>query len=112
MIVGRCAPKPLCHNRLIMSLTDRRHARAEVSFEATLGVGGKSGECRIVNISAGGAQVTSRMPVSRGDDVVLNIGVMGKVSGKVAWVGRNGIGIKFANDIDTMGDLLMAFAIY
>jgi len=95
-----------------MSLTDRRHARADVSFEATLTVGGKTGDCRIQNISAGGAQLTSRMPVSRGDTVLLNIGVMGEVSGTVAWVGRGGIGIKFANDIDTIGDLLMAFAIY
>ena len=84
----------LCHNRETMSLADRHHARAEVSFEAILSAGGKTGDCRIQNISADGAQVTSRMPVSRGDSVVL------------------GIGIKFASDIDTTGDLLMAFAIY
>ncbi|MEQ8664210.1 MAG: PilZ domain-containing protein [Rhodospirillales bacterium] len=90
----------------------RRHARAEVSFEATLTVGGKTAECRIQNISAGGAQVATRMALTRGDDVVLKIGVMGEAAGAVAWVGRGSVGIKFAHDIDTIGDLLMAVAIY
>lgn len=95
-----------------MSLTDRRHARADVSFDATITFGGKTGECRIQNISAGGAQVASRMPVKRGEPVTLNIGVMGAVVGTIAWSSRGSIGIKFANDVDTIGDLLMAFAIY
>ena len=120
---GGCAGGRLGHNRgnaetaerpPFMNTGDhaRRHARAEVSFDASLTAGGKTGECRIQNISAGGAQVATRMPLSRGDQVVLRIGVMGEADGTVAWVGRGSVGIRFAHDIDTIGDLLMAVAIY
>jgi len=90
----------------------RRHARAEVSFDATLTVAGRTADCRIQNISPGGAQVSTRMSVARGAPVTLKIGVMGEAEGTIAWVGRGAIGIKFAHDIDTVGDLLMAVAIY
>ncbi len=90
----------------------RRHARAEISFDATLSANGKTEECRIQNISPGGALVATRMTVERGVPVRLQIGVMGEAEGSVAWVGRGTVGIKFASDIDTVGDLLMAVAIY
>lgn len=95
-----------------LGITARRHVRAEVSFEASLSVNGKTGECRIRNISSGGAQIATRMPVGRGDAVLLTIGPMGDVDGTVAWVGKGSVGIKFASDIETISDLLMAVAVY
>ncbi len=92
----------------------RSHLRTEVGIDirAKIRTAERSGVCTVENISPGGARVTTRIPLVRGQDVSLEIGAIGIVSGRVAWVNRNTFGLKFSTDMDAIADLLLAVAIY
>ena len=92
----------------------RRHIRTEigVDIKAKVITAESSGDCTIDNISPGGAQVITQMPLTIGQEVTLKIANIGTVSGVIAWDERNTFGLQFSEDVDSIADLLLAVAVY
>jgi hypothetical protein len=92
----------------------RSHVRTEVGIDirAKIRTADRSGVCSVENISPGGARVTTRIPLERGQEIFLDINDIGTVNAKVAWINRNTYGLKFSTDMDAIADLLLAVAIY
>ncbi len=92
----------------------RSHVRTEVGVEinATVTINGRKGRCTVENISPGGARVITRVPLTRGQDITLDIDSIGSVEGKVAWTNKRTYGVKFSTEMDAIADLLLAVAIY
>ncbi len=92
----------------------RRYVRTEVGVDlnAVVDTGERKGHCNVENISSGGARVSTRIPLSRAQNVVLSIGNIGTVSATVAWVNRNTYGLKFDTDMEAISELLLAVAVY
>ncbi|NQV46042.1 MAG: PilZ domain-containing protein, partial [Rhodospirillales bacterium] len=74
--------------------------------------GERKGRATIENISPGGAQITTRVPVEPGQAIVLTIGDLGTANGHVAWTNRYTVGVKFDQEVDAIADLLLSVAIY
>ena len=66
------------------------------SQAATLELGGRAHEVRIVNLSASGAMVLSDAMPKIGEQVALHLRDRGPVPGQVCWVRDGHIGVTFA----------------
>jgi len=69
-------------------------------------------DCRIVNISAGGAKLRIERRFEQGADVQLHIGQLGQFSGTVVWQHSEELGVKFTHDPAEMADVIMGLALY
>ncbi len=92
----------------------RRHVRTEIGVDisGTIDTGERKGRTTIENISPGGAQINTRVPVEPGQAIVLTIGDLGTANGHVAWTNRYTVGVKFDQEVDAIADLLLSVAIY
>ena len=95
-------------------MVTRRHVRTEVGVDISGAVdtGERKGRATIENISPGGAQITTRVPLEPGQAIVLTIGDLGTANARVAWTNRYTVGVKFDQEVDAIADLLLAVAIY
>ncbi len=79
---------------------NRRATRHSVSIAAKITVDGTAVECTMMNLSLGGALVTSAAKHSMGQRVVVSFQVptqpsMIEVSATVRWADESGIGLQF-----------------
>lgn len=96
----------------------RSHVRTEVGIDIRAKIrtnersGERSGDCTVENISPGGARINTRIALTQGQEVFLDIGKIGAVNARVAWINGNTAGLKFSTEMDSIADLLLAVAIY
>jgi len=90
----------------------REHERRTVTVEAQIRDHAEWHECRIVNISAGGAKLRSECRFEAGAEVQLNIGQWGQFSGTVVWQHSEELGVKFTHDPAEIADVIMGLAMY
>ena len=90
----------------------RKFVRTETSLRGTLTLEGKSVDCEIVDISAGGGKLRSDEPLDRGRAVTLSIAEFGDFTGDIAWRSSNMMGIRFRGDPELIAETLTAIVVY
>lgn len=90
----------------------REHDRRTVLVEARIMEDGEWHDCRIVNISVGGAKLLTGRQLGQGTAVRLHIGHFGQFGATVAWQHGGEIGVRFTHDPVEMADLVMGLAVY
>jgi len=90
----------------------RAHDRRTILVEARIMAYGKWHDCRILNISAGGAKLQLGIQILQDSVVQLEIGSFGQFGGTVVWQNGEDLGIKFTHSPAEMTEVVMGIAIY
>lgn len=90
----------------------RKYARESTSIQATIMVDEGWYECRILNISIGGAKLQTNQSLGHGMAVVLQIGNFGQYNAIVAWQQEREFGVNFSHNAEEMADVIMGLASY
>ena len=90
----------------------RKNARESTRTQARIMVDGNWHDCRIVNISTGGAKLQIGWRMSHGIAVVLQIGSFGQFDATVAWQQDGEMGVRFTHDAGEMAGVIMGLASY
>jgi hypothetical protein len=90
----------------------RQHKRKEALADARIEINGSWHDCRIINISEGGAKISIECQSHQGDAVQLHIGSFGNFRCVVAWCAKQELGVRFNHDPMEMGNLVMGLALY
>ncbi len=92
----------------------RRHPRTSVLWAARLLCQGQSTDCRILNISLGGAKIHPEKPINGGPKVILNIDGFGQIAGSIVWQDVEHLGIEFLDErehiVRVLGDAVLHLA--
>jgi hypothetical protein len=76
----------------------RAHKRQPVSWDARLHQDGRTWECKVVDISPGGAKIRIAERLTINSEVMLTIDRRGDFPGEVRWQEENFAGIRFLED--------------
>jgi len=90
----------------------REYERREVLVETRIFDGDKWHECRIVNISVGGAKFSISGPFIQNGALLVSIGGFGEFSCVVAWQTSEGLGVKFTHNPAEIAEVVMGLAMY
>jgi hypothetical protein len=90
----------------------REHERRDVLVEARIMDGTVWHDCRIINISVGGAKLSIGCEFRQGSMVRLQIASFGEFSGIVSWQRSEEVGVKFTHDPAELADVVMGLAMY
>ena len=89
----------------------RGHPRTSVLRSGRLLYQGQSTDCRILNISLGGARIRLDKPFSGGPEVILKIDRFSQVLGSVIWQDGEHLGIEFLGEtehiVQVLGDAVL-----
>ena len=88
----------------------RKDTRETILSQAKILVDGEWLECRILNISTGGAKLRIDRHVNHGIAVTLQIGGFGQFGATVAWQQSGEIGVKFTHDAIEIAGVIMGLA--
>ena len=99
----------MTHN---MSKTRRAHDRQTVLVEAELSSARGACPCKILNISAGGAQLQVEHQLKTGGNLELVIKPFGSYGCKCVWQNGEDLGIEFLEDFQVMAEVVLALAVY
>ncbi len=92
----------------------RRHPRTSVLWVGRLLCQGQSTDCRILNISLGGAKIHPEKPINGGPKVILNIDRFGQIAGSIVWQDVEHLGIEFLDErehiVRVLGDAVLQLA--
>ena len=92
----------------------RRHPRTSVLRSGRLLCQGQSTDCRILNISLGGAKIHPEKPINGGPKVILNIDRFGQIAGSIVWQDVEHLGIEFLDErehiVRVLGDAVLQLA--
>lgn len=105
--------------------SDRRsHARKPVNEPAYIRVVSRLGvsasleldrrwrDCRIVNISPGGAKVIVTGPSGRGKSAHLKIARFGRFTAAVVWRAGSELGLRFDHNQEKIAEVILGLAVY
>lgn len=98
--------------RSTREVDNREHGRRDVLVDARILYGEGWHDCRIVNISVGGAKLLIGHRLDPGAVVLLHIGNFGQFSGTVVWQHAEELGVKFTHDPADIADVVMGLAMY
>ncbi|MFZ2301689.1 MAG: PilZ domain-containing protein [Gallionella sp.] len=90
----------------------RKDTRESILTQARIMAGEGWHNCRILNISTGGAKLQTDRRIGHGTAVLLQIGEFGQFSATVAWQQDTEIGVKFTHDALEMAAVIMGLASY
>ena len=90
----------------------RKYERQTVLVEAKIQDGRAWHDCRIVNISVGGAKLRINRQFITGAAVLLHIGHFDQFSGTVVWQQTDEMGVKFTHDTTEIAEVVMGLAMY
>ncbi|MDO8464840.1 MAG: PilZ domain-containing protein [Gallionella sp.] len=90
----------------------RKDTRESILTQARIMVGGDWHNCRILNISTGGAKLQIDRHINHGTPVSLQIGEFGQFNVTVAWQQSTEVGVKFTHDALEMAAVIMGLASY
>ena len=95
-----------------MTLSEQREARANVSFEALLRCKEFDRPCRLIDISTRGAQVRVKSAPAKGTATSLLLEPFGSILADTVWVRGETVGLRFNDDSEEVGAILMGLATY
>ncbi len=81
-------------------------ARSSVLWSGKLLSAGQVMNCRVLNISAKGAQLRAQKPFECGLEVILSIDRYGEFAGKLVWQDGANLGIRFNDDPENIARVL------
>lgn len=90
----------------------RQHPRKKVFLRAELRSGNDAAPCDILNLSAGGARISSTLKVSAGSRVILNLEPFGELPGEIVWQNGEEMGINFQKDPAQIAEIVLGIALY
>ena len=90
----------------------RKYSRETILIKSEIMVDGDWYNCKILNISTGGAKLQIDQHIGHGIEIFLQIGKFGRISATVAWQNSGELGVKFTHDELEIADLLMGIASY
>lgn len=90
----------------------RKDTRETILSKAKILVDGDWHDCRILNISTGGAKLQIGHHISHGIAVALQIGDFGQFGATVAWQQSGEVGVKFTHDAIEIAGVIMGLASY
>lgn len=90
----------------------RKDTRETILTEAKILIDGGWHNCRILNISTGGAKLKMDRHTNHGIAVSLQIGKFGQFSAVVAWQQSGELGVKFTHDALEIAGVIMGLASY
>jgi len=91
---------------------EREYERQTVLVEARIQDGQEWCDCRIVNISVGGAKLRTSRQLNTGTSVLLHIDHFGQFSGTIVWQHTDEIGVKFTHNTAEIAEVVMGLAMY
>lgn len=86
---------------------DRDYPRESIRVKSKIMIDEQWHDCVIVNISPSGAKLNIGLEVSRGKDVLIQVGELGQFNATVAWCRDDEIGVKFDHDPSEMTRVLI-----
>ncbi|MBF0246849.1 MAG: PilZ domain-containing protein [Alphaproteobacteria bacterium] len=98
--------------RKAMLVTHRRETRASTSIEALIHIEGAAFPCRVKDVSLHGAKVLCRQKPAKGAPIALLMEPFGRIKGDVAWQSSEMVGVKFTDERDAVGEVLLLMASY
>ncbi|MCU7835012.1 MAG: PilZ domain-containing protein [gamma proteobacterium symbiont of Taylorina sp.] len=90
----------------------RKYAREKYSFSVDLISENFTENCQLIDISVGGCKVRASHKIDKGIPVKLIIKKFGQLEGKIIWNSHRNMGIRFSDDPNSVGELLIALATY
>lgn len=90
----------------------RKYTRETILIKSEILVDGDCYNCKILNISTGGAKLQTDRHINQGIAVFLQIGKFGRFSATIAWQNNGELGVKFTHDELEITNLLMGLASY
>ena len=90
----------------------REYARQTVLVEARIQDGDEWHDCRIVNISVGGAKLQISRQLTPNAAVLLHIDHFGQFSGTIVWQRTEELGVKFTHNPAEIAEVVMGLAMY
>ena len=90
----------------------RKDTRETILTQARIMADGDWHNCRILNISTGGAKLQIDRRISHGTPISLQIGEFGQFGATVAWQQDTEVGVKFTHDALEMAAVIMGLASY
>jgi len=94
-------------------LTSRRQDERYPSLlDATLSHGDQIFQCRLKNISVGGAMVELDREIDTKDAVTLNLGAFGEFACEIIWQNKTRLGLTFLDKTGKMAEVIMGIAVY
>ena len=90
----------------------RKDTRETILTKAKVMVDGDWHNCRVLNISTGGAKLQIDRRIEHGTLVSLQIGEFGQFGATIAWQQDTEIGVKFTHDALEMAAVIMGLASY
>ncbi len=93
-------------------MLERGEARANASFEALLRCKEFERPCRLIDISTRGARVSIKSAPAKGTEISLLLEPFGSILADTAWVRGESVGLRFNDNPEEIGTILMGLAIY
>ena len=90
----------------------RIHARHSIWFDTRLVCGDQVLDCRIKNISVGGARVEIDGAFDAKSYVKLSLGAFGEFACEIVWQNGTRLGRRFLNNAEEMAEVIMGIAAY
>ncbi|MBI5884240.1 MAG: PilZ domain-containing protein [Elusimicrobia bacterium] len=90
------------------ALPPRRAPRVQGQLEQD----GTWHDCLIVNISPGGAKVSTDKRFGQAKNVRLRIGKFGSFGGEIVWRSDSELGLRFTHDPQEMNEVIVGLALY
>jgi len=89
---------------------NRQSKRQDCEFQAAAVIDGERIDCSIIDISAGGAKISTRANVEKGAELTLSLDKIGDLAAQVAWISGGNVGVKFTGDPEQAASAVMALA--
>ncbi len=89
----------------------RAHERVASRAEVRIGTDDRWQECRLINISVGGARLQLAEPLAA-TQPILDIVGYGRFRATVAWQQGNDVGIRFDHDPEEIAQVVVGLATY
>lgn len=90
----------------------REHERKGVLFSTEIEFGEKIISCEVTDVSNGGIRARTAWAFPRGEQIVLKMDKLGDFTAKIVWVRDGEIGLKFNDDPERVGNMMMMIATY
>ena len=90
----------------------REYERKEVLVETRIFDGEEWHDCKIVNISVGGAKLSISNTFIQSGNTLVSIGGFGEFGVMIAWQNSEQLGIKFTHNPAEIAEVVMGLAMY
>jgi len=90
----------------------RQDERYPSLLNAKLSHGDQIFQCRVKNISVGGAMVELDREIETKDPVTLNLGAFGEFACDIIWQNKTRLGLTFLDRPGQMAEVVMGIAVY